>query len=177
MADRLSAVAERLEGAWAAIRALEPDFFVVVAMGQILSQALLDIPRMGPINVHASLLPKYRGAAPIQWALINGEKETGITTMRMDAGMDTVSHPRVTGLARPAPRQDAPGVSLERDVRRRPDACEPVMSGNRTKTVISHASRRCATHYPPSIGKCLPPHPDGRHFQRQSTKHAGSDND
>jgi len=73
----------------ARLKALEPDFFVVAAMGQILSQELLDIPQIGPINVHASLLPKYRGAAPIQWALINGEQETGITTMLMDAGMDT----------------------------------------------------------------------------------------
>ena len=71
------------------LKKLEPDLFVVVAMGQILSQELLDIPRMGAINVHASLLPKYRGAAPIQWALINGETETGITTMLMDAGLDT----------------------------------------------------------------------------------------
>ncbi len=73
----------------AKLKALEPDFFVVAAMGQILSQELLDIPRVGPVNVHASLLPKYRGAAPIQWALINGEQETGITTMLMNAGMDT----------------------------------------------------------------------------------------
>lgn len=73
----------------ARLHALEPDFFVVAAMGQILSQELLDIPKIGPINVHASLLPKYRGAAPIQWALINNEQETGITTMLMDAGMDT----------------------------------------------------------------------------------------
>jgi len=73
----------------ARLQALEPDFFVVAAMGQILSQELLDIPKIGPINVHASLLPKYRGAAPIQWALINGEQETGITTMLMNAGMDT----------------------------------------------------------------------------------------
>ncbi len=71
------------------LKKLEPDLFVVVALGQILSQTLLDIPRLGAINVHASLLPKYRGAAPIQWALINGEKETGITTMLMDAGLDT----------------------------------------------------------------------------------------
>ena len=73
----------------ATLKKREPDLFVVVAMGQILSQELLDVPRMGAINVHASLLPKYRGAAPIQWALINGEQETGITTMRMDAGLDT----------------------------------------------------------------------------------------
>ncbi|MBD2305809.1 methionyl-tRNA formyltransferase [Chroococcidiopsis sp. FACHB-1243] len=65
------------------------DFFVVVAYGQILSQQILDLPRLGCINVHGSILPKYRGAAPIQWCLYNGETETGITTMLMDAGMDT----------------------------------------------------------------------------------------
>jgi methionyl-tRNA formyltransferase len=73
----------------ATLKKLDPDLFVVVAMGQILSRELLDIPRMGAINVHASLLPKYRGAAPIQWALINGEAETGVTTMLMDEGLDT----------------------------------------------------------------------------------------
>jgi len=68
---------------------LEPDIIIVVAYGQILSENILSIPKKGCINVHASLLPKYRGAAPIQWAIINGEKETGITTMLMDKGMDT----------------------------------------------------------------------------------------
>ena len=67
----------------------KPDLIVVVAFGQILSQKILDIPKFGCINVHASLLPKYRGAAPIEWAIINGEKVTGITTMQMDAGLDT----------------------------------------------------------------------------------------
>ncbi|OUL22267.1 methionyl-tRNA formyltransferase [Nostoc sp. 106C] len=65
------------------------DAFVVVAYGQILSQQILDMPKLGCINVHGSILPKYRGAAPIQWCLYNGEVETGITTMLMDAGMDT----------------------------------------------------------------------------------------
>ena len=69
--------------------ALAPDLIVVVAFGQILPKALLDIPRHGCINVHASLLPRYRGAAPIQWAIIRGETETGITTIQMDPGMDT----------------------------------------------------------------------------------------
>ena len=68
---------------------LKPDLIIVVAFGQILSQAILDIPRLGCINVHASLLPKYRGAAPIEWAMINGEQVTGITTMQMNAGLDT----------------------------------------------------------------------------------------
>ncbi|PSB18937.1 methionyl-tRNA formyltransferase [Phormidesmis priestleyi ULC007] len=67
----------------------QADGFVVVAYGQILSQAILDMPKLGCVNVHGSLLPHYRGAAPIQWCLYNGETETGITTMLMDAGMDT----------------------------------------------------------------------------------------
>jgi len=73
----------------AELAALKPDVAVVVAYGKILPQAVLDVPRLGCLNVHASLLPKYRGAAPIQWALIRGERETGVTIMRLDAGMDT----------------------------------------------------------------------------------------
>lgn len=65
------------------------DIMVVAAFGQILSKEVLEIPPMGCVNVHASLLPKYRGSAPIQWAVINGEKETGVTTMMMDEGIDT----------------------------------------------------------------------------------------
>lgn len=68
---------------------ISPDVCVVVAYGKILPEWMLAIPRLGCINVHASLLPKYRGAAPINWAIANGERETGITIMRMDAGMDT----------------------------------------------------------------------------------------
>ncbi len=68
---------------------LKPDLIVVVAFGQLLSQAILDIPRLGCINVHASLLPRYRGAAPIHLAIINGETQSGVTTMFMDAGLDT----------------------------------------------------------------------------------------
>ena len=71
------------------LKNLEPDVIVVVAFGQILPQEILDLPPFGCINVHASLLPRYRGAAPIQWAIIDGEKESGVTTMRMDAGLDT----------------------------------------------------------------------------------------
>ncbi len=71
------------------LKAWQPDAIVVVAFGKILPQIVLDIPTLGCINVHASLLPKYRGAGPIQWALIRGEQETGVTIMKMDAGMDT----------------------------------------------------------------------------------------
>ena len=71
------------------LKNLAPDLIVVVAFGQILSKAILDIPKLGCINVHASLLPQYRGAAPIHWSIINGETKTGITTMYMDVGLDT----------------------------------------------------------------------------------------
>ena len=71
------------------IKEINPDVICVVAYGKILPKEILDIPKYGCINVHASLLPKYRGAAPIQWAILNGDKETGITTMYMDVGMDT----------------------------------------------------------------------------------------
>ena len=71
------------------IKKLNPEVICVVAYGKILPKEILDIPKFGCINVHASLLPKYRGAAPIQWAVLNGDEETGVTTMYMDIGMDT----------------------------------------------------------------------------------------
>ena len=73
----------------AELKALNPDVMVVVAYGKILPVEILEIPKYGSINVHGSLLPKYRGAAPIQWSIINGDSETGVTTMYMDKGMDT----------------------------------------------------------------------------------------
>ena len=75
--------------AYNSISSLKADIFIVIAFGQIIPKAILDLPDKGTINLHASLLPKYRGPAPIQWAIINGEKETGVTTMRLDEGMDT----------------------------------------------------------------------------------------
>ena len=79
----------REENFIAELRGLKPDLIVVVAYGQILPPAILDLPRHGCLNVHTSLLPKYRGAAPIQWAIADGEPETGVTIMQMDAGLDT----------------------------------------------------------------------------------------
>jgi methionyl-tRNA formyltransferase len=73
----------------AEVRRLGPELIAVAAYGQILPQAILDIPRYGCLNVHTSLLPKYRGAAPIQWAVLRGDAETGVTIMKMNAGMDT----------------------------------------------------------------------------------------
>jgi len=71
------------------IKEIAPDLIVVVAYGKILPKNILNLPKIGTINIHASLLPKYRGPAPIQWAIINGEKKTGVTTMFMDEGLDT----------------------------------------------------------------------------------------
>ena len=71
------------------IKDLNPDLICVVAYGKIIPKEILEIPKYGCVNVHGSLLPKYRGAAPIQWAVLNGDRETGITTMFMDEGMDT----------------------------------------------------------------------------------------
>jgi methionyl-tRNA formyltransferase len=71
------------------LKQMQPDAMVVVGYGQIIPQSIIDIPRHGILNVHGSLLPKYRGAAPIQWAIANGESTTGVTTMRIDAGLDT----------------------------------------------------------------------------------------
>jgi methionyl-tRNA formyltransferase len=79
----------RAESSQEFIGKLKPDAIAIIAYGQIIPARLLEIPRLGWINVHASLLPKYRGAAPIQWAIINGETRTGVTTMSIDAGLDT----------------------------------------------------------------------------------------
>jgi methionyl-tRNA formyltransferase len=77
------------DAAYDYFKQVAPDAVVIIAYGQIISQRLIDIPRLGWINLHASLLPKYRGAAPINWAIMNGEIRTGVTTMQIDAGLDT----------------------------------------------------------------------------------------
>jgi methionyl-tRNA formyltransferase len=79
----------RSDKAFELIAGLQPDAIVIIAYGQIVPERLLSVPRLGWINLHAALLPKYRGAAPIHWAIANGETQTGLTTMRIDAGMDT----------------------------------------------------------------------------------------
>src|SRR5207245_2723733 len=79
----------RDETFFAQLQGLRPDLIAVAAYGQILPKPILELPRFGCVNVHTSLLPKYRGAAPIQWAILNDEAETGVTIMRMDAGLDT----------------------------------------------------------------------------------------
>lgn len=85
----LQPIKARDENFLAALRAQQPDLIAVAAFGQILPQSILELPRLGCLNVHTSLLPKYRGASPIQSAILNGEAETGVTIMKMDAGLDT----------------------------------------------------------------------------------------
>ncbi len=77
------------DSAYEFIQRIAPDAIVIIAYGQIIPQRLIDLPRLGWVNLHGSLLPKYRGAAPINWVIVNGEIKTGLTTMRIDAGMDT----------------------------------------------------------------------------------------
>ena len=79
----------KTDEAYEYLKSFDADIFIVAAYGQILQQRVLDIPKFGCVNIHASLLPAYRGAAPIQWCIIKGEKVTGVTTMQMNAGLDT----------------------------------------------------------------------------------------
>jgi methionyl-tRNA formyltransferase len=94
------------------LAALAPDVFVVVAYGRILPPAALAVPRLGPWNVHGSLLPRYRGAAPIQWSIIRGETETGVCLMQMEAGLDT--GPVAACLRTPIGPEDTAGTLSER---------------------------------------------------------------
>lgn len=87
--DVIQPASVKTDGFQAALADLKPDLLVVIAFGQVIPKSVLETPAMGAINLHASLLPKYRGPAPIQWAIINGENETGVTTMLMDEGLDT----------------------------------------------------------------------------------------
>ena len=102
----------RTPDAAAMLAAYAADVFVVVAYGRILPQALLDLPRLGPFNVHASLLPRLRGAAPIQWSIIRGDSETGVSIMRMEAGLDT--GPVAATRALPIADDDTAGTLSER---------------------------------------------------------------
>ena len=99
----------RSEAFVAALKDLRPDLIVVAAYGQILPPSVLEIPPLGCLNVHASLLPKYRGAAPIQWAILNDESETGVTIMKMNAGLDT-GYVLAQATTPIAPEDDAPSL-------------------------------------------------------------------
>lgn len=133
------------------LRDLGPDVIVVVAFGRILPPEILDLPPRGCVNLHASLLPKYRGAAPIQWAIINGEPETGITTIRMDPGMDTgdiLLHERVSILP-----EDTAGSLSVRLAERGADLLLRTLKGIEAGDVVPIPQDHSAATMAPMLGK------------------------
>jgi methionyl-tRNA formyltransferase len=131
------------------LRRLSPDVIVIIAYGQIIPARLLSIPRHGWINLHASLLPKYRGAAPINWAIANGETRTGLTTMRIDAGMDTgdilLQHPMEIG-----PTESAPELAA-----RMSEAGAPLLEETLRGLVAGTIVPRPQNHAEPSLAPML----------------------
>lgn len=133
------------------LRALKPEMIVVVAFGRILPPEILDLPPRGCINVHASLLPNYRGAAPIQWAIINGEQETGVTTIRLDPGMDTgdiLLHERVSILP-----EDTAGSLSVRLAERGADLLLRTLKGIESGDVVPMAQDHSAATMAPMLMK------------------------
>ena len=127
---------------------IAPDAVVIIAYGQIIPARLIAIPRLGWINLHGSLLPKYRGAAPINWAIVNGETRTGLTTMQIDAGLDTgpmlLKYETEIGPDETAPELTArlaeAGAPLMAETLRKLDAAR---SRRRRRTIRRRLSRRC----------------------------------
>jgi methionyl-tRNA formyltransferase len=133
------------------LQAIAPDVIVIIAYGQIIPARLLPIPKLGWINLHASLLPKYRGAAPINWAIVNGEDATGLTTMRIDAGMDTGEMLLQTEMAI-GPRETTPELAA-----RMAEAGAPLMTdtlrGIGAGTLASRAQNHAEATYAPLLNK------------------------
>ncbi|HYL69662.1 MAG TPA: methionyl-tRNA formyltransferase [Candidatus Limnocylindria bacterium] len=125
-----------------------PDVVVIIAYGQIIPASLITIPRLGWINLHASLLPKYRGAAPINWAIVNGEKRTGVTTMQIDAGLDTgpmlLKHETAIG-----PDETAPELTARLAEAGAPLMAETLRKSVRGEIVPTPQDNSQATHAPP----------------------------
>lgn len=135
----------------ALLRQREPEFMVVVAYGQILSPEVLAVPLRGCVNVHYSLLPKYRGAAPVQWAILRGETETGITTMLMDEGMDTgdlLLQRRV-----PIAPEDTAGTLTEKLARVAPNLLLQTLRGLRAGTLTPRPQDHAQATYAPRLRK------------------------
>lgn len=141
--------------AQALLERLAPEAIVIVAYGQIIPARLLTIPKFGWINLHASLLPKYRGAAPINWAIVNGEKETGVTTMRIDAGMDTgdilLQETLEIGPAETAPELAA--RMAETGARLMPETLRGLASGSITPRAQNHREASLAPMLKKEFGR------------------------
>jgi methionyl-tRNA formyltransferase len=135
----------------ALLRNLAPDCVVIIAYGQIIPARLLPIPKLGWINLHASLLPKYRGAAPINWAIVNGETRTGVTTMRIDAGMDT-GDMLLERAIEIGPKETAPelaGRMAESGARLMAETLRGVAAG----TILPKAQNHAEASYAPMLKK------------------------
>jgi methionyl-tRNA formyltransferase len=133
------------------IRELQPDLIVVVAFGQILPKALLDIPPYGCVNVHASLLPRYRGAAPLNWCLVNGETETGVTTMLMDVGLDT--GPMLLKKATPIEPDEGIDTLHDRMAALGADLLAETLDGLAAGSIIPESQDDAASCYAPLLKK------------------------
>ncbi|MFW5937025.1 MAG: methionyl-tRNA formyltransferase [Desulfosalsimonas sp.] len=133
------------------IAGYRPDLFVVVAFGHILPKRLLEMPALGAINLHASLLPKYRGPAPIQWAIINGEAETGVTSMLMDAGLDTGEILAVRKT--PIHADDTAGTLHDRLSRLSADVLHETLKGFSSGTIRPTPQNHAAASHAPLLKK------------------------
>ncbi len=133
------------------IRGLKPDLIVVVAFGQILPKDIIDIPLCGCVNVHASMLPKYRGAAPVNWAIINGDERTGVTTMMMDAGMDT--GPILLQQEAEIYEEDTAGSLLRRLGRLGAELLLETIGGIRENRIIPRPQGEAGVSYAPILKK------------------------
>ncbi|MCI8992576.1 MAG: methionyl-tRNA formyltransferase [Eubacterium sp.] len=116
------------------LKGYEADIIVVIAFGQILPKEILEMPKYGCVNVHASLLPKYRGAAPIQWAVINGEETTGVTTMKMDEGLDTGD--MILSVEVPVDRKETGGSLFEKLEKAGANLCVETLAAIETGTAV-----------------------------------------
>src|SRR5258708_15453264 len=133
----------------ALLRELAPDCVVIIAYGQIIPARLLPIPKLGWINLHASLLPKYRGAAPINWAIVNGETRTGVTTMRIDAGMDTGEMLLQRGIEI-GPKETAPELAARMSEFGAPLMAE-TLRGLAAGTITAKAQNHAEASYAPML--------------------------
>jgi len=133
------------------LRGLAPDCIVIIAYGQIIPARLLPIPKLGWINLHASLLPKYRGAAPINWAIVNGETRTGVTTMRIDAGMDTGEMLVQRGIEID-PKETAPELAARMSESGAPLLAE-TLRGLAAGTIAPKAQNHAEASYAPMLKK------------------------
>ncbi len=141
----------RIKDCWPQIKELEPECLVVVAYGQILPRRLLELPRYGGVNVHASLLPKYRGAAPINWAIINGDSHTGVTIMQMDEGLDSGNILSQTKI--PIDSKETAGSLHDKLARLGAELLPDILDRLEKGQIVSQPQAESGVSYAPSLNK------------------------